>query len=90
MKNKLQKNKPTASQIILPVAGVIVGAAVMATVSNHKNQARAQVLLEQVKNKASSYMKTAKEASIESQQKMAKTLAVAKATDKKVTDIWKK
>ncbi|PIY80379.1 MAG: hypothetical protein COY80_03240 [Candidatus Pacebacteria bacterium CG_4_10_14_0_8_um_filter_42_14] len=91
MKNKKPKNeKNTAASMVLPVAGVIVGAAVMAAVSNRKNQKQAQVLLEKVKNKASSYMKTAQEEAEVGKKKVVKTLGVVQDTDKKVTSIWKK
>ena len=91
MKNKKPKNeKNTAASMVLPVAGVIVGAAVMAAVSNRKNQKQAQVLLEKVKNKASSYMKTAQEEAEVGKKKVVKTLGVVQDTDKKVTGIWKK
>lgn len=87
---KNQDENPANDSMVLPVAGVIVGAAVMAVVSNHKNQKRAQVLLEQVKNKASSYMKTAQEEAEEGKKKVSDTLGIIKDSDKKVAGIWKK
>ena len=88
---KSQDEKKVAASMILPVAGAIVGAAVMAVaVRNQKNQKRAKVLLEQVKNKASSYMKKAQEEVAEGKKKVDKTLDVVEDSDKKVAGIWKK
>lgn len=91
MKNKEPQNeRKTTASMILPIAGVVVGAAVMAVVTNHKNQERAQVLLEKVKDKASTYMKTAEDEVEVGKKKVAKTLDVVQDSDKKVAGIWKK
>jgi len=91
MTNNTKGNeKNTTASMILPVTGVIVGAAVMAVVSNHQNQKKAQVILDQVKEKASSYMKVAKNEVKEGKKKVDKTLDVVEDSDKKVAGIWKK
>jgi uncharacterized membrane-anchored protein YhcB (DUF1043 family) len=85
-KTQDQKNEAIA----LSVAGVVVGAAVMATVSNHKNQEQAQKMLEKVKDKASSYMNTSREAVEDGKKKVDATISLIQESNKKIPGIWKK
>ena len=91
MKNNTPDVKQTSKSLIIPVAGVIIGAAVMATVTNHNNQEKVQVLLEKVKNKASSFMKSAQQESQEGQEEITEKIEDVKETMKDArTDVEKK
>ena len=80
--------------VIAAVTGAVVGAGVVAAgvvaMRNDKNRDKAKEIIDDVKAKASTYMKPALDQIDDSKSKLKETTAVAKESNKEVKKIWQK
>ncbi|AKM81287.1 MAG: hypothetical protein UT13_C0001G0326 [Candidatus Pacebacteria bacterium GW2011_GWF2_38_9] len=98
MINKKQKTKGamknTSNVVVAAVTGAVVGAGVIAAgivaMGNDKNKAKAKKIINEVKAKASSYMKKTQNQVDDSKAKLEQTATVAEGSKKKVKKIWQK
>jgi hypothetical protein len=79
--------------VVAAVTGTVVGVGVAAGIvamKNDKNKAKAKEVIDEVKAKASAYMKTAQDQADDGKAKLEQTAAVAKDSKKEVKKIWQK
>ena len=79
-----------ASVITGAVVGVGVAVAGIAAMRNDNNKAKAKKIIDEVKDKASSYMKIAQDHSESGKTKLEQTAAITDEAKKKVKKIWQK
>ncbi|NCS97311.1 MAG: hypothetical protein GW762_01850 [Candidatus Pacebacteria bacterium] len=98
MTNTKQKKsddlKNVSNTVVAAVTGAVVGASVVAAgvvaMRNNKNQEKVKEIVDDVKAKASTYMKTANDQVADSKSKLEQTADAAKKSNKEVKKIWKK
>lgn len=89
-----KQTKHNSNTVAAAVTGVVVGAGVvvagLAAMRNDKNKAKAKKIIDEVKAKASSYMKKTQDQVDDSEKKLEQTAAITKESKKKVKKIWQK
>jgi len=91
-KQKIKTNSNNrASTVAAAVTGAVVGAGVVAAgVVAMRNRDKAREIIDEVKAKASTYMKTAQGQVDDSTSKLEQTAAVAKESNQELKKIWQK
>lgn len=89
-----KQTKHSSNTVAAAVTGAVVGAGVVvagiAAMRNDKNKAKAKKIIDQVKAKASSYMKKTQDQVDDNKAKLEQTALVTKESKKKVKKIWQK
>lgn len=92
IKSNDQKN--ASNTVIAAVTGAVVGAGVVVAgamaMRNDKNRDKVKEVVDEVKAKASTYMKNAQDQVADSKTKLEQTADAAQKSNKEVKKIWKK